>query len=326
MRNRDDAGPLRDPLHEPVAIPRATPAPYAEHRPPSSSILDEDFVRKLDHLQLLFRRNVVGRREGDRPGQQRGGRAEFADYRDYTPGDELRYVDWNVYGRTERLFIKEFTKREAALVCVMLDASASMGLGAPRKLDYAKRLAAAFAYLALTSRNEALLAAFADGEVRWSARFVGKPDVAALAAFLDPIEAAGTTDAFSALRAFRERVAERSLLVLVSDLLEDGRAQRGLRLLGSRRLDLAVLHVLSPQELHPPAAGPVRLTDSETGEGESLEIDDEALRLYADRLNAFCEGWRGFCERRDVRYVQTSTGRPFEECVLEALRRGGLVR
>lgn len=294
--------------------------------PRPSSLFDEDFLRKLDLLQLLFRRNVVGRREGDRPGRQRGGRAEFADYREYSPGDELRYLDWNVLARTERLFVKQFTKQESVLVSVLVDASASMGLGGPRKLDHAKRLAAAFAYLALGDRNQAMLGAFADAEVRWSPRLAGKPDVGALAAFLEPIGAAGRTDLFAALRAFGDRVAERSLLIVISDLLEAGQGQRGLRLLGARRLDLAVLHVLSPQELHPPAVGPARLTDCETGEGESLEVDDETLRLYADRLNAFCEGWRAFCQRHDVRYVQTSSGEPFEECVLDTLRRGGLVR
>lgn len=283
-------------------------------------------MRKLDLLQLLFRRNVVGRREGDRPGQQRGGRTEFADYRQYSPGDDLRYVDWNVYGRTDHLVVKEFTKQEAVRVCVLLDASASMAFGAPAKLTYAKRLAAAFAYLALVGKNEAQIVAFADGQARWSPRFVGHPDVAALATFLDPVEARGETDVFSALRGVGERVAERSLLIVISDLLEDGQAQRGLRLLASRRFDLAVLHVLSPQELHPPPVGLVRLTDCETGEGESLEVDADALARYGDRLNAFCEGWRAFCQRHDVRYLQTATDRPFEECVLDTLRRGGLVR
>ncbi len=303
----------------------ASPGPPASD-PRSPTLFDGDFLRRLDLLQLVFRRTIVGRRAGDRPGHQRGGRAEFADHRKYAPGDEPRYLDWNVFARTGRLFVKEFTKEEAVLVCVLVDASASMAFGDPPKLDHACRLAAAFAYLALASRNEALLGAFAGGEVRWSPRLSGKPDVGALAAFLDPLSAGGRTDVFAALRAFRERVGERALLLLISDLLDEGRPQRGLRLLGARRFDLAVLHVLSPQELHPPAVGPARLTDCETGEGESLEVDDAVLRLYAGRRNAFCEGWRAFCERHDARYVQTSSAEPFEECVLGTLRRGGLVR
>ena len=292
-----------------------------------SELFDDHFLRKLALLEILFKRNVVGRREGDRPGHQRGGRAEFADFREYSPGDDLRYVDWNVYGRTDRLFIKEFTKREAVLACIVLDASASMGLGSGLpKLAYAKRLAAALAYLALVGKNEAQLAAFSGGQVRWSPRFAGRPDIRSLAAFLEPIQAAEGTDVFAALRTFRERVGERSLMVLVSDLLEDGGGQRGLRLLSSRRFDLAVLHVLSPQELRPQALGPVRVTDCETGAAVDLLADPDALRLYADRLNAFCEAWRSFCQRHDIRYQQVSTATPFEECVLATLRRGGLVR
>ena len=292
----------------------------------SGSLLDPDFLRKLDLLEIIFRRNVVGRREGDRPGQQRGGRIEFADYREYSPGDDPRYVDWNVYARTGRLFIKEFTKQEAVLACVLVDASASMGFGEPPKLLHAKRLAAALAYLALIGGHEAQLAAFAADAVLWSPRHAGRPDIHAIAGFLEAVEPAGPTDLLAALRAFRERVHERSLLILISDLLAEGGGQRGLRLLGSQRFDLGVLHVLSPQELHPPAVGAVRLTDSETAAAQDLVVDAAALDHYAERLNAFCEGWRAFCQRHDIRYVETSTATPFEECVLGYLRRGGLVR
>jgi len=318
---RDTQSPRAAPVR-PAPSP-ATPSHARRGQP--SALLDPEFLRKLDLLELLFRRNVVGRREGDRPGQQRGGRIEFADHREYSPGDELRYVDWNVYGRTDRLFVKEFTKQEAVLACVVLDASASMGFGSPRKSRYAKRLAAALAYLAGTAGHEAQLVAFG-ADVRWSPRFAGRPDLAGLAAFLDSVEPAGPTDLFGALRAFRERTPERSLVVVISDLLEEAGGRRGLRLLGSQRFDLGVLHVLSPQELHPPEAGPVRLRDSESGGSEELTVDADALRLYADRLNAFCEGWRAFCQRHDIRYVATSTATPFEECVLGYLRRGGLVR
>ncbi|MBM4041162.1 MAG: DUF58 domain-containing protein [Planctomycetes bacterium] len=292
----------------------------------SASLLDPDFLRKLDLLEILFKRNVVGRREGDRPGRQRGGRTEFADHREYTPGDDLRYLDWNLYGRTDRLFVKEFTKQEAALVCVLLDASASMGFGDPPKLFHAKRLAAALAYLGLIGGNEAQLGAFTGRDVAWSPRHAGRPDIQGIAGFLEPVEPSGPTDLFAPLRAFRERVHERSLVILISDLFEEGGGQRGLRLLGSQRFDLSVLHVLSPQELRPPAVGPVLLRDAESGGGETLTVDVDALRLYADRLNAFCEGWSAFCQRHDIRYVQTSTATPFEECVLGYLRRGGLVR
>lgn len=322
MRNTHTARTARAPLN-----------PYPSVRNPHApSLLEPEFLRKLDLLEILFKRNVVGRREGDRPGRQRGGRIEFADHREYSPGDDLRYLDWNIYARTDHLFIKEFTKQEAALVCVLVDASASMGFGHPSKLFYAKQLAAAIAYVALVGGHEAQLAAFSGGNTLWSARHAGRPDIQGIAGFLDPLEASGSTDLFAPLSAFRDRVHERSLVVLISDLLEPHQprqapgGQRGLRLLGSQRFDLSVLHVLSPQELHPPAAGPVLLRDSETGLRENLVVDADALRLYADRLNAFCEGWRAFCQRHDIRYLDAPTSTPFEECVFTYLRRGGLVR
>lgn len=290
------------------------------------SLLDEGFLRKLDLLEIVFKRNILGRRVGDRPGLQRGGRAEFADFREYSPGDELRYLDWNVYARTDRLFIKEFTKDEAALVCLVLDASASMGFGSPPKFHQARRLAAAMGYLAVAGGNEARFAAAVDGRLRWSSPQAGRRDLTAMAAFLEPLRPAGPTDLAGALAEVRERLVRRSLIVLISDLLDPGEPRRGLRLLGSQRYDLTILHVLSPEELRPPALGPARLSDCESGRGEGLVVDEAALRLYGEALNDFCEGWLRFCQHHDIRYVQTSSAVPFEECVLETLRRGGLVR
>ncbi len=299
-----------------------------ESRTPTdhAPLLDEDFLRKLDLLEIVFKRNILGRRVGDRPGLQRGGRAEFADFREYSPGDELRYLDWNVYARTDRLFIKEFTREEAALVCLVLDASASMGFGSPSKLHHAKRLAAAIAYLALVGGNEAQFAAATDGRLLWSSPQAGRPDLAATAAFLEPLAPAGPTDLAAALAEVRDRLSRRSLVVLISDLLDPGEPRRGLRLLGSQRYDLTILHVLSPEELRPPAIGPARLTDIESGAGAEVVVDEATLRLYVSALNDFCEDWLAFCQRHDIRYVQTSSAAPFEECVLETLRRGGLVR
>ncbi|NQT86830.1 DUF58 domain-containing protein [bacterium] len=293
---------------------------------PHTPLFDDDFLRKLDLLQIVFRRNIVGRREGDRAGQRRGGRTEFADYREYTPGDDPRYLDWNIYGRTGRLFIKEFTHEESARVCVLVDTSASMTFGTPPKLPHALRLAAAFAHLGLVAGNEAEIGSVADGRIQWSKLFAGRPDIQGITAFLESIEPGGGTDLHEALRAFHERVRQRALVVLISDLLDESDLRRALRLLASRRHDLVLLHVLSPQELSPPPAGTVRLVDAETGDAQNMEVDVEALGHYAAALNAFVEDWRTFCQRHDIRTAHTSTATPFEACVLDTLRHGGLVR
>jgi uncharacterized protein (DUF58 family) len=298
----------------------------APEAPRPGPLFDDDFLRKLDLLEITFRRNIVGRKEGDRAGQQRGGRTEFADYREYSPGDDPRYVDWNIYGRTGHLFIKEFTREESARVCVLVDASASMGFGTPPKLHQALRLAAAFAHLAVVAGHEAELAVATDGATQWSQRFAGRPDIQGITAFLHSARAAGLTDLEAALRGFHERVRQRALLVVVSDLLDESDSRRALRLLASRRHDLVLVHVLSPQELSPPAAGTVRLVDCETTATQNLEVDAAALGRYALALNAFVEDWRAFCQRHDVRYVHTSSAASFEECMLDTLRHGGLVR
>jgi len=293
---------------------------------PRNSLFDDDFLKKLDLLEIVFRRNIVGRREGDRAGQRRGGRTEFADYREYTPGDDPRYLDWNIYGRTERLYIKEFTHEESARVSVLVDVSESMTFGDPPKLRHALQLAAAFTHLGVVAGNEAEVGCVADGQVTWSKRFAGRPDIQAITTFLQSVEPGGATNLHDALRSLHERVRERTLVVLISDLLDESDLRRALRLLATRRHDLVLLHVLSPQELAPPPAGTVRLLDCETGDAQDMEVDSDALDAYAAALNTFVEDWRTFCQRHDLRMAQTSTATPFEECILDTLRHGGLVR
>jgi uncharacterized protein (DUF58 family) len=305
----------------------------------SSGLLGPDLLPRLERLELAFRRAQRGRPEGRRSGEHHGGRIEFADYRDYAPGDDFRYVDWNVLGRTDSLVVKQFEREEQYLLLLVLDASGSMGFprnqtagGGPTKLDYAAACLAALAYVAMAAGHRVELAVCAGGQCEWSAVGADKARIAPLLDRLAGLEAGGETDLAGALREAAERSRERCLLVLASDLLvpetvaESGSVQDVLATLAGRGYDLSVIHVVSRDEVEPPMRGRMVLRDSETGAAMPLRITDAVAAAYGRAFREFGERWAAFCGRHGMRFLSTTTAVPFEDFVMRYLRQGGLVR
>jgi len=289
-------------------------------------LFDEEFFRKLQLLTLSFRRQQAQHAEGRLTALQRGGRVEFADHRTYAPGDDLRYLDWRLYARTDRLFIKEFRKEEQPLAVILVDASASMGYGTPPKWDQARRLAAALAFIALAGEHAVHMATFAGGATRWGGQINHRSGFASVLSFLERSEAQGETAAARAARDLAERQPRPCLVVLLSDLMDPSDPRGALGVLAAKGYDLTVVHVLSPEELHPPWQGPRILTDAETRHSRPLVLDSRLLSLYLQELNRFREGWREFCAAHQMLYLPVSTATPFEELLLHYLRRGGLLK
>ena len=217
---------------------------------------------------------------------KRGQSVEFADYRDYTMGDDLRQLDWNVYARLERLFVKLFIEEEDVTVTLLIDASASMATGHPAKLLFAKRAAAALGYIALASEDRVTVSALAGRMARRRAAMRGSGRVFRLLADLSAIEPAdGTTDLVAAARHAAAQLHGKGVVILFSDLLDPG-ADRIIRELAATGSELIVLHVLSPDELDPVMEGDLRLVDVETGDGVDVTVDLATLDAYKARLAA----------------------------------------
>jgi len=245
---------------------------------------------------------------------------EFSDYRPYGAGDDLRYVDWNIYGRLDRLYLKLFVDEEDLRLHLLLDGSASMSFGEPGKLHYAARLAAALGFVGLASHERVGVAVIRDRMAEGWSPARGRGQLLSLLEFAARLRSEGPTGLSDALVAYALRSREAGLAVLISDLLDPAGYERGLKALLERRFDVHVVHLLSPEELNPVLAGDLRLTDAETGEIQDFTMDGEAMRGYRERLGEFLESAESFCRANEISYHRVATDTPVEELVLRELK------
>jgi uncharacterized protein (DUF58 family) len=287
------------------------------------SLLSSEFLAQLERLSLASRRIFRGRVKGERRSPRRGHSVEFCDYRAYGVGDDLRYVDWNVFGRTDRLHVKLFVDEEDLCLHVLVDASTSMEFGRPPKLTYALRLAAALGFIGLVNLERVGIGILRDRASDGWLPARGRNQFPKLADFLVGVEASGGTRLNDALVHYAMRSREPGLAVLISDLLDPLGFENGVRSLLERRYDVHVVHVLDPQEVNPEFGGDLRLIDSETGELREITVDGDAVRAYRDRLHQFLERVEGFCRSRELGYHRVITDVPVEDFVITQLK--GLV-
>ena len=314
----------------PLTPPTDTPAggrPIARERQaflPSevdSTVFDEAFLRQLERLLVLMRSPVRGGLKGGRRSVKRGQSVEFADYRDYALGDDLRQLDWNVYARLERLFVKLFIEEEDVTVTLLVDASASMTAGRPPKLLFAKRAAAALGYIGLASEDRVTVSALAGRASRRRAAMRGSGRVFRLLSDLSSIEPAeGPTDLLAAARHAAAQLHGKGVVILLSDLL-DPSADRVIRELAATGSELIVLHVLSPEELDPQLEGDLRLVDVETGDGVDVTVDLPTLDAYKTRLAAWKAAFADLAAKRRASYVDLPSDANLADLMFNELRR-----
>jgi uncharacterized protein (DUF58 family) len=289
------------------------------------TVFDEGFLRQLERLALLMKQPVRGGLKGGRRSVKRGQSVEFADYRDYTLGDDLRQLDWNVFARLEKLFVKLYIEEEDVTISFLLDASPSMAFGRPEKLLFAKRAAAALGYIGLGSEDRVVVTALTGHTARRQGGLRGSGRVFRLLANLSSIRVSdGPTDLVAAARHAAAMLSGRGVVVLISDLLDPG-ADRVIRELAATGSELIVLHVLSPDELDPPIEGDLRLVDSESGDRIDVTVDLAALDEYKARLAAWQDGLADLAAKRRASYVPLSSDVPLSDLVFAELRRRRVV-
>lgn len=320
--------------------------------PPRSleELLPPGLAAKIDRLDVFSRRVFAGKLPGERRSKRRGRSVEFDDFRPYVAGDDLRHVDWNVYGRFERLIIKLFREEEDLALHLIIDASASMGAGSepgrgsaqeiPSKALYAHRLAMALAYVGLVKNNRVSVALFGGAAAARTLRPVrGRTSLRRISEFLLESLRSGASnkspDFNAEVRAIAARLSGRGIVVLLSDLLASDGAAGGLASLGAAEhgaLDAYCLQVLSPSELDPVRGagmgltGDLRLTDIETARGVEVTISPAAIAKYRENLAEFLDDCRGACRSRGVAHFLVPTDTPIDRLVIDSLRRGGMMR
>jgi uncharacterized protein (DUF58 family) len=285
------------------------------------TVFDEAFLRQLERLLLLLKSPVRGGLKGGRRSVKRGQSVEFADYRDYALGDDLRQLDWNVYARLEKLFVKLFIEEEDVTITLLVDASASMATGRPEKLLFAKRAAAALGYIGLASEDRIAVSALGGRTSRRQTPLRGSGRVFRLLSNLSAIQAApGPTDLVAAARHAAAQLHGRGVVVLMSDLL-DPAADRVIRELASTRSELIVLHILSPEELDPQLEGDLRLVDAESGDGVDVTADLATIDAYRTRLAEWKQSFADLAARRRASYVDLTSDVPLNDLIFAELRR-----
>lgn len=291
-----------------------------------SELLDPEFMNRLERLDIVSRKIFAGRMKGERRSKRKGQSVEFADYRNYVVGDDLRFLDWNIYGRLEKLFIKLFFEEEDLHVSILLDCSKSMDFGNPAKAIYAKRVAAALAYIGLVNYNRVTLCGYSDRFGPEQAGVRGRHLISKVLNCLVNLEPAGAGNMTAACRHFAIRHPQRGIVVVLSDFMDKGGYEEGLRYLLGRHYDLYAIQLLSPQEIKPDLAGDLRLRDVEDDDIAEVTISRALLNRYKQNLNAYCGQLQEYCTRRGITYLFTSTEVPFDQLVLTYLRKRGLLR
>lgn len=306
-------------------------------------LFDESALRKLEQLTLSADSVRIGALKGDRRSRKRGTSIEFADYRDYAQGDDLRRLDWNVFARLERPFIKLTHEEEDLAAHILVDTSDSMNWPAGaegnaaegNKLRYSLQLAGALGYIGLLSGDLVFVTLFDSTNRRVWGPFRGRRNGWPLIQFLEAnyraiVERPGTgtrkTTLDMSLRDYALRARRPGLLFLLSDLLSSDHFRDGLGALQARGYEIALLHILSREELSPELSGDLRLIDVETGEAAEVSLDALMLEEYADRLAEWLEKINAYCLTRGIHYTTIGTDIPWESIITQSLRHQGVIR
>ncbi|WP_246109539.1 DUF58 domain-containing protein [Roseimaritima multifibrata] len=291
----------------------------------ATELLPADLVARLERLELVSRKVFRGRMKGERRSRRKGQSVEFADFRNYVAGDDLRQIDWNLYARLDQLFLKMFLEEEDLHFYALIDASESMNFGDPTKLHVAKQLAACLGYIGLCRADRVKVTAL--GKRGTQAPVMrGKSNLWRMLQYLQSVQPGENVSLYEGVKDFALRNSGSGIAVLITDLLDKQGYEQALRMLLGRRMDVYVIHLLAPEELEPPLQGDLKLVDSEDGDLAEVTINRHLLDRYRETVEAFVDTARGFCSRRSITYMLARTDMPVDEMVTRYLRERGVVR
>ena len=299
---------------------------FVRERVAKEDLFDDEFQRKLEMLAMVSRRVFAGRMRSERRTKKKGSGIEFADHRDYVPGDDFRFVDWGIYQRFNRLLVRLYEEEEDLSIYFIIDCSTSMGFGGGEKFDYARKLCAALAYVGLANLDRVTIVAVADQVVARMPTTRGKGRIFKVFEFLRNLEPDGTTDLRDGLKTFVAQHKRRGLAVLISDLYDPKGFEAGINVLRYNKYEPFVLQIVDPAEANPELKGDVRLYDCETGEEREITVTKKVLEKMKSAWAQYREEIETFCTKRQVPYFAADMNVPFDELILRVFRRGGFLR
>ncbi len=293
----------------------------------NEELLSPELISRLEHLQLLTHKVFRGKQKGERRSRKKGQSIDFADYRNYVRGDDTRFIDWNLFARLEKLFIKLFLEEEDLAFYIIVDTSKSMDFGTPEtKFQYARRLAAALSYIGLANQDKVGVTAFSSNASQIFRPAMGKGQLIKLMAFLKQIQVQETTNLQRSIRDFLIRHRQHGVVVIISDFLDEAGYEDALKQLVSRPYEVYLIHLLSREERNPAVLGHLELVDSESGHKQEITVSQGILEQYQKTLEVFCSGLRDWSMRRGMNYLPATTEEPIEHMLLNYLKDRGLLR
>ena len=292
----------------------------------NDTLLPPELMHQLERLELVTRKIFRGRMKGERRSKRKGQSVEFSDFRNYVPGDDLRFLDWNMYARLDRLFLKVFLEEEDLHFYTLIDASLSMNFGDPTKLQYAQRLAAALGFVGLIRADRVKIETVAQLPHRSSPVLRGRRSTWRLLELIEAIEPGESVPLAQGVKNFCLRNPGKGIVVLITDLMDKEGYEPALRYLMSRQMDVYVVQILSAEELDPDIKGDLKLVDCEDQDIAEISVNNALLKRYQQSLAALVNGARDFCTRRGMTYLMAHNRLPIQDLVSKYLRERGLVR
>ena len=280
-----------------------------------------DFLNKLEQLRIQSQKPVRGKYRGERRSQNRGTGLEFTDFRRYEPGDDLRYLDWNVYARLEKPFIKLFQVDEELSVSILIDTSQSMAFGQPSKLEYAKQIAYALGYITLANSDRLFLYTLSDRLSSVLPSTYGKSQYIRIEKALSTIQQGGKTNLNECLTHLSVYQPKVGVVAILSDYLDSNGYTEGINTLLGRGYTVSLIHIQCSEEIELLPPGEWQLEDSETGETKEITINDETLQHFRGEMNTFCSTLQNFCIQKGINYINLSTEMEIESVILDDLQR-----
>lgn len=292
----------------------------------SPPLLSPELLARLERLELVTRKIFRGRMKGERRSRRKGQSVEFADFRSYVHGDDLRFLDWNTYARLDRLFLKLFLEEEDLHFYALIDASASMDFGEPTKFAYAKQLAAALGFVGLVRGDRVRIDTLGQAGREPPPVLRGRRSLWQMLEYLDGLQPGTNVPLADGIKSFCIRNSGKGIVVLISDLMDKSGYEAALRYLLAQDMDIYIVHLLSVEEIEPELQGDLRLVDCEDGDVAEITVSGPLLRRYRETLAAFIHSARDFCTRRGMVYLPARNDVPVEQLITGYLRQRGLVR
>lgn len=282
---------------------------------------DREFMNRLDHLVFLSKKIFAGRKGGVRRGSSYGFGLEYADHREYNSGDDMRYVDWDLYGRSGKLYTNLFLEDEDININILIDRSRSMDLGLPTKLEYALKVAASLGYVGLALLDRVGAGYFSDDIEGVIPPRRGRNQIFPYLEFLCSIGTGYSTDLNRSLENFAAKMKTPGLVVILSDFLDEKGYERGLKYLLFRKFDVHVIQIFSRDEIRPDFRGKVRLQNAEKDHYIDIDVDENVMNNYRTELGHYVSRLKAFCTSRGILYQQAVTDNSFDTLLTDYFQR-----